>query len=146
MLLEVKKSFAQNGAYEGPSITFNGGTDQRFPVARQENRGLYRGVQPGEFHQGGLGHFENVTVALSDATSKGTVDMNGFKLFVSGGATALITDDTSNHVPRIEYTNIAGINCADGAIITSPASPILPPQSPSMACSRRAVAVLAGRR
>ena len=44
--------------------------------------------------------------------------MNGFKLFVSGGATALITDDTSNHVPRIKYTNIAGINCADGAMIT----------------------------
>jgi hypothetical protein len=62
-------------------------------------------------------YLENVTVKLSDPESQGSFDMNGFKLFVSGGTTALITDDTSAHVPRIKYTNIAGINCADGAMI-----------------------------
>jgi hypothetical protein len=58
-----------------------------------------------------------VTVAMSDTTISGTFDMNGFKLFVTGGSPALVTDDLSNHVPRIKYANIAGINCADGATI-----------------------------
>jgi hypothetical protein len=54
---------------------------------------------------------------MSIPTAAGTVDMNGFKLFVSGGAPALTTDDSSNHVPRVKYTNVAGLNCANGATI-----------------------------
>ena len=119
VLLEVKKSFAQNGTYEGPSITFNGGTDQTISCGSSKKIvGSIVVSNPAKSIKATSDlYLENVTVALSDAIGQGTFDMNGFKLFVTGGSAALVTDDTSNHVPRIKYTNIAGINCADGAII-----------------------------
>jgi hypothetical protein len=119
VLLEVKKSFAQNGTYEGPSITFNGGTDQTISCgAGKKIMGSITVSNPAKSIKATSDmYLENVTVALSDTTSQGTFDMNGFKLFVSGGAAALITDDTSNHVPRVKYTNVAGITCVDGAMI-----------------------------
>jgi hypothetical protein len=119
VLLEVKKGFTQNGTYEGPSITFNGGTDQTISCgAGKKIVGSIVVSNPAKSVKATSDmYFENMTVALSDTTSQGTFDMNGFKLFVSGGPTALITDDTSSHAPRIKYTNIAGINCADGAMI-----------------------------
>ena len=119
VLLEVKKSFTQNGTYEGPSITFNGGTDQTISCGASKKivGSIVVSNSAKSIKATSDMYLENVTVALSDTTSQGTFDMNGFKLFVTGGSAALVTDDTSNHVPRNKYTNVAGINCADGAII-----------------------------
>ena len=119
VLLEVKRGFTQNGSYEGPSLTFNGGTDQTIScgAGKKITGSITVSNTSNSIKAVSDMYLENVTVAMSDTTSQGTFDMNGFKLFVSGGATALITDDTSNHAPRVKYTNLAGINCADGAII-----------------------------
>lgn len=119
VLLEVKKGFTQNGTYEGPSIAFTGGTDQT--IACGAGKKITGSITVSNTSQSIKAtsdvYLENVTVAMSDTTISGTFDMNGFKLFVTGASSALVTDDLSNHVPRIKYTNIAGINCADGATI-----------------------------
>jgi hypothetical protein len=119
VLLEVMKGFAQNGAYEGPSVTFTGGADQTISCGLGKK--LVGAITVANTAKSVKAtsdlYLENVNVAMSDGTASGTVDMNGFKLFVSGGAPALTTDDSSNHVPRIKYTNVAGINCAAGAMI-----------------------------
>jgi hypothetical protein len=119
VLLEVKRNFAQTGTYEGQSLTFNGATEQTISIGAGKKLGGTIIVANATKTIKALSDlaFENVKVAMSDAVSLGTVDMNGFKLFVTGGALALVTDDDSIHTPRIKYANIAGINCADGATI-----------------------------
>jgi hypothetical protein len=118
VLLEMKKSFTQNGTYEG-SLVFAGGTDQTIScgVGKKIVGTITVANASKSIKAASDLYLENVTVAMSDTAASGTVDMNGFKLVVSGGATALVTDDSSLHVPRIKYTNVAGITCADGATI-----------------------------
>jgi hypothetical protein len=119
VLLEVKKSFVQNGTYEGPSIAFTGGADQT--VSCGLGKKLVGAITIASVSKSIKAtsdlYLENVTVAMSDVAATGTFDMNGFKLFVSGAAPALVTDDSSNHVPRVKYVNVAGINCAAGATV-----------------------------
>jgi hypothetical protein len=119
VLLEVKKSFTQNGTYEGPSIAFAGGADQT--ISCGPGKKIVGAVTVANASKSIKAtsdlYLENVIVAMSDATASGMFDMNGFRLFVSGGASALTTDDISNHLPRVKYTNVAGINCAAGAMV-----------------------------
>jgi hypothetical protein len=115
----VKKSFTQNGTYETGTLTFSGGADQLIACAPSKKivGSIVLANTSGSIKATSDLYLENVTVAMSTPTALGTFDLSGFKLFVSGGAAALTTDDSSNHVPRVKYTNVAGLTCADGAMI-----------------------------
>jgi hypothetical protein len=119
VILEVKKSFTQSGTYEAGTLTFSGGADQLIACApgKKIAGSIVLANTSGAIKATSDLYFENVTVAMSTPTAAGTVDMNGFRLFVSGGTPALTTDDSSNHVPRVKYTNVAGLSCASGAMI-----------------------------
>lgn len=122
--VEVKKNLVQNGDYTAVSTTFNGAGVQNISLgaSKKISGTVYIANQVDKI--GSIKALSNITVENiviaafpGDATTSGVFDMNGYRLDVLGGASALVCDDTSNHVPRIEFINIAGVNCAEGAII-----------------------------
>jgi hypothetical protein len=121
---EIKKSFAQNNVYTAGETTFSGagvqtismGTGKKIAgtilLANAKSGGTLKALSDLTV--------ENVTFTAGDATTTTAIDMNQNKLILVGGSNALVSDDTSGHVPRVAFTNVGGITGASPDATTDP--------------------------
>jgi hypothetical protein len=113
---EVRKNLTQNNAYTATETIFAGTGVET--ISMGESKKIAGTITLSNAKSGGtLRALTDLTVqsvlfTVGDTTTTAVVDMNQNKLILVGGASALVCDDSSNHLPRVSFTNIGGITGA----------------------------------